>query len=64
MFKLTVPNLFIGIENMVMFNTNTIRMMNSSFINLNIYPFKKYDTIEHTYNVPYMSCDDPNHSQK
>ena len=64
MFKLTIPNWFIGIENIIMFNTNTIRMMNSSFINLNTYPFKKYDTIEHIYNVPYMSCDDPNHSQK
>ena len=47
-----------------MFNTNTIRMINTSFTNLNTYSFKKYDTIEHIYNVPYMSCDDPNHSQK
>lgn len=64
MFKLTTPKLFIGIENIIMFNTNTIRMINTSFTNLNTYSFKKYDTIEHIYNVPYMSCDDPNHSQK
>ncbi len=29
--------------------------------NINIHKYDRYNSV--VYNVPYMSCDDPNHSQ-
>ena len=30
--------------------------------NINIHKYYRYNSV--VYNAPYMSCDDPNHSQK